>query len=444
MRRLIFSLILFAWLVVPLNILAQSQGDVEARRAQLQAELEAEERAIAVQTKLLQAKQHNTATVAGEVELLQSQINRAKKSIEAKKLAIVNLQADIARREDKIETLAAKIKRQQESLAELLRQTRDVDSLSFVEVMFQEESLTDVFRNVSSFEPLQEALERSFATMRSVQAEAHQEKLALEEKKDAETDNKQVIEREKKLIEKRESERKIVLAINKKEEAAYQKILDERRRRAAQIRSALFALRDTAAIPFGRALEYATAASQKTGVRPAFLLAILTQESNLGENVGTCNRPGDPPKRRWRAIMPGPGDKSKRNDEAAYLRITAALGLDPEAMPLSCPWQGGWGGAMGPAQFIPTTWEKYATRVAQAVGHNPANPWEPEDAFIASAIYLADLGAGRGTYTAERTAALKYYAGSAWQNPKNAFYGNEVMSKAEDIQLNMIDPLQNS
>ena len=30
-------------------------------------------------------------------------------------------------------------------------------------------------------------------------------------------------------------------------------------------------------------------------MRPAFLLAILTQESDLGKNVGTCNRAGDPP-----------------------------------------------------------------------------------------------------------------------------------------------------
>jgi hypothetical protein len=35
-------------------------------------------------------------------------------------------------------------------------------------------------------------------------------------------------------------------------------------------------------------LQFATEASQKTGVRPAFLLGILTQESNLGKNVGSC------------------------------------------------------------------------------------------------------------------------------------------------------------
>lgn len=426
-------------------VLAQTVPDVDARRAQLQAELEAEERAIAAQTALLAAKQKDTATVAGEVNLLKSQIAQAQTDIKAKKVAIARLGDDINLRQDKIATLSAKIKADQLSLAELLRQKRDVEELSFVEIMLSDGQLSEIFRDVDDAVAIQEALAEKFKKMRATQVEAKQEQTVLEEKKNAELDAQQAIEQQKKVVEKREADKRVLLAINKNQERSYQKILDERKKRAAQIRTALFALRDTAAIPFGQALEYATTASKKTGVRPAFLLAILTQESNLGENIGTCNKPNDPPSRRWRAIMPGPGDQSKRNDEAAYLRITSALGLDPEAMPLSCPWQGGWGGAMGPSQFIPTTWESYATQILTALGNGKKypNPWEPEDAFMASAVYLGELGASRGIYSAERTAALKYYAGGAWSKAKNAFYGNQVMAKAQDIQLNMIDPLQN-
>ncbi len=61
---------------------------------------------------------------------------------------------------------------------------------------------------------------------------------------------------------------------------------------------------------------------------------------------------------------------------------------------------------------------------------------------MASGIYLSELGAGGGTYTTERTAALKYYAGGNWAAPANAFYGDGVMAKAKSIQENMIDPLQ--
>jgi hypothetical protein len=56
---------------------------------------------------------------------------------------------------------------------------------------------------------------------------------------------------------------------------------------------------------------------------------------------------------------------------------------------------------------------------------------------MATAQYLADLGAGTQGYTAEIRAACKYYGsgGSACS------YGQQVMSKAQNIQLNMIDPL---
>ncbi len=206
-------------------------------------------------------------------------------------------------------------------------------------------------------------------------------------------------------------------------------------------------MRDSAAIPFGTALDYANFASTKTGVRPAFILGILTQETNLGANIGTCNRVIDPIEKHWQAIMPGPTDiaagTSKRNDEAAYLRITSALGLNPDTMPLSCPWNNGWGGAMGPSQFIPTTWEAYSPALASLLGVSTPNPWSPKDAIMATAYYLKQLGASEQTFTAERTAALKYYAGGGWAKPGNAFYGDQVMAKTTNIQTNMIDPLQN-
>ena len=56
---------------------------------------------------------------------------------------------------------------------------------------------------------------------------------------------------------------------------------------------------------------------------------------------------------------------------------------------------------------------------------------------MASAIYLGELGASNGGYTAERTAALKYYAGSNWNKKANAFYGDGVMKKAVEIQANI-------
>ena len=189
---------------------------------------------------------------------------------------------------------------------------------------------------------------------------------------------------------------------------------------AAAIRSALFQLSGTTAIPFGVALEYANFASQKTGIRPAFLLGIIAEETNLGENIGKGN---------WLV------DMHPTRDRPVFEQITSKLGLDPNKMPVSKKAWYGWGGAMGPAQFIPSTWVLYESRVAQVLGKSVVSPWDPKDAFTASAILLTDNGAVNGNYASERLAALRYLAG--WKNATKsayAFYGDDVMGLASKFE----------
>ncbi|MFA6908970.1 MAG: lytic murein transglycosylase, partial [Patescibacteria group bacterium] len=117
-----------------------------------------------------------------------------------------------------------------------------------------------------------------------------------------------------------------------------------------------------------------------------------------------------------------------------FIAITKKLGLDPDKMPVSATPSYGWGGAMGPAQFLPATWLMYESQIAFHSGHSPPNPWNNTDAFFASALYLRDLGASAQNETAEWTAAMKYLAGSNWKKPSLRFYGDHVMEIASRIQ----------
>jgi len=226
-------------------------------------------------------------------------------------------------------------------------------------------------------------------------------------------------------------------------EQGYQVVLEDRQKRAAQIRAALFKLRDTEGVPFAKALEFANFAGSKTGVRPALILAILTQESDLGKNQGSCilssietgDGVGKNTGRFFDGIMKVP------RDTVPFLDITNRLGRDWKIQPVSCPAPGGYGGGMGPSQFIPSTWELFKGRIGKFVGvsADQANPWDPQHSFPATAIYLSDLGAVSGSYTSERNAACRYYSGRACDSkkPANTFYGNEVMKTAETIQANI-------
>ncbi len=408
---------------------------VAQREAELKAELANIEKEIAVQQTILKDKQRERTSIERDVAILTAQIDEAKLNIRAKTITISQLSKDIGVKSGVIDNLSDRIGKGRESLGKLLRESYKLGSASLAEVVLSNSNISEFFADLDSYDSIKNSLNIHVEAVKNAKAQTETERQALEDRKNKETDAQKAIEVEKRKVEKDEKEKNVLLGTAKNQEKQYQAIVDAREKQAAKIRSTLFSLRGTAAIPFGTALDYANMAFLKTGVRPAFLLAILTQESDLGQNVGTCNRPGDPESKSWRKVM------HPKRDAPVFVELMKELGFDPDTMPVSCPFQGGYGGAMGPSQFIPSTWKGYKTRIADALGKTVPNPWDPKDAFMASAIYLKDLGAATGGFSAEREAALRYYAGGNWYLAKNAFYGRQVMEKATNIQENMIDPL---
>jgi len=395
------------------NIVTNRRAELEGQLAELQKEIDA-------QQQILQNKQRESVSLERDIAILNAKIDSAKLSIKARALVIENLNQDIGNKEKTIDGLSAKIDRELASLADLLRKTRELDNFSIAEFALSGSDLSAFFEDLDAFQTIKASLAQSFDELRSTKITTEEEKGSLESKVKEENDLKKIQELEKKRIEQQEAEKKDILKISRGVESVYQKIIKDKEKSAAQIRAELFALRGSAAIPFEKAYEYATLVSQKTGVRAALILGIIAEESNLGENVGTGN---------WKVDMKAP------RDTVPFLDITSRLGLNPDAMPVSKkPWYG-YGGAMGPAQFIPSTWILYEDRIATATGHNPPNPWLPEDAFMATGLLMADNGADKKTYAAERLAALRYLAG--WTNANKsayAFYGNDVMDLAAKYQ----------
>lgn len=418
----------FSFLITP--VFAQSEE-------QLKEELAKTEQEIKEQEAILNKQKEKSNVILGEVNKLTTQIKTVQKNIDAKNSVIKEIGSDINIKDQTVSQLNNKLDRSTDVLAELVRAKNKIDDVSLFEIVTAYENISDFFVGIDSVSTIQKAVDDLLDQIRELRGLTEEEKQKLEAKKQREQDLKLKIETEKKQVAVKEAEQKNLLAASKAVEQTHEQELAAKRAKANAIRSALFKLRDAQGISFDDALKYANAASKATGVRTAFILAILKQESNLGTNVGTCNRVGDPEEKKWYNIMPGPNSGSWRDDQTIYLDIVKKLGRDPDTTPLSCPIGNGWGGAMGPSQFIPTTWKGYAGRVASALGVSAADPWNPQHAFMATAIYMSDLGAGAQTYTAEHTAALKYYAGGNWSLPQNQFYGNQVMGHAATFQENI-------
>jgi hypothetical protein len=445
-RYFISVTLIFSFFISVIPVQADQLQNAQADKARLEQELANLESEIAQKQKELENQKGQSVSLSRDITILTTQINKAKLDIKARNLTITKLGGEITHKNTVIRSLTEKIEMEKESLAQLIRKNREIDDVSLMELMLSKKSLSEAYGDVDNFASLNKSIKNSVNTIQGVRSETEVQKKSLEVKKNQEIDTKVALENAKKLVENSEAQKKQLLSISKNKETEYQKVLADKAKRRNEILAMLFDLRDTAAIPFGKALEYANYASGKTGVRPAFILAILTQESNLGTDQGSCyvtnfDTGAGVSSRSGKAFA---NVMKPTRDIGPFRDITSAVGRDPYKTLVSCPIGGyGYGGAMGPAQFIPSTWKLMNNRVASALGKTNADPWNPRDAFMASAIYLGDLGAKAGTYTSERTAACRYYGGGKSCTNITSPYGNSVMKKADNIQKNMIDVLQN-
>jgi membrane-bound lytic murein transglycosylase B len=322
-------------------------------------------------------------------------------------------------------------------LAQLLRNTDEFDGNNLVNLILSDESISAFYSDLESYDSIKQAVKNSVDIINGVKTETEVVKQNLEKQKNAQTDAQAVLESAQKTVAKSEADKQQLLNISKQKESAYKQLAAQKKAQADKIRSALFSLAGVSQkIEFGTALTYANEVESKLGVDPAFLLAIITQESNLGSNVGQCylTNPDTGAGVGKNTGTPFSNVMHPTRDVPVFLDITNGLGFNAFKTAVSCPIAGvgGYGGAMGPAQFIPSTWKLFATRLQAILGYE-ANPWSPRDAFMASGMYLSDLGAVGTSASAQNRAACKYYGTGG----SSCSYSRSVAKLKNSIQSNI-------
>lgn len=405
-------------------------------RAALEAELKNIEAQIQALSGELSTTEKQSATLAQTIERLKRERARLTLQIKATATQIEILGGEIGETTRDITNLEARAAAHEEQIGALLRTISEASDTPWFVTLIDEGGLGDAFLEFSSVQQLIARLESSARELAAFNEQLANRAAALEEKRGAEQNLLSIKTLQQNEVVRSAKEQRTLLDATKGKESEYRTLIADRKRRADEIRSRIYELLGIEErVSFGRAAELASWAGGQTGVRPALLLAVLTQESNLGKNVGTCNRAGDPPEKSWRVIM-----KPER-DHAPFLAVTGALGRDKDTTPVSCPMrdksgkQIGWGGAMGPAQFIPSTWVRHEGEIRGITGRQP-NPWDLRDAFLAAAILLKANGAGAQTADAEWAAAMRYFSGST--NPRFRFYGDSVLALATSYASDLV------
>jgi len=378
--------------------------------------------------------------LAKKIQSLNYQINQGSIMIKDLSGQIKGTEASISQTEVKIEDVKGQ-------LADLLQLRWEEDQKSNVEILLAEEKLSDFFNDLIALEVLNLKTQELLTNVKDLKVGLEAQKTKMDSEK-ADLEGLVIIQ----TMQKNES------AQGKKEqesllrftESEYQKYLEEKKETEEQlvkIGNLLFELLEVpeGGIKFEDAVRIAREISKQTGVRAAFSLAVLWQETKIGKTLGGCFlrdsqtgagvyiKTGNPAPKTMKpgrdvepflAIIKSLNDSAKLKTDAFHTPVSCCMIRDGSYY--------GWGGAMGPAQFIPSTLMLFKARIEEITGNRPASPWSVYDAFLANSLYLKGLGAGSQTYEKEIYAALKYFGcTSSWCR---TYYGQPVMRVAGCLQ----------
>jgi len=458
MRRILqISLIILTviWLTQPVFIHAQSSSSTvsssstqsganssstaptaaQLERAALEQQLTDLEKQIDANQQMVDQYKKQGTTLSGQIKSLNGQISQLNLKVKAVNLKLTQLNSQITNTQTQINQTENQIDQHKAAISESLRILYESDRETLVAILLSNNNLSDFFGSLNDITLVQSGLRTSLEEITKLRQQLLDQKQELSNEKTDNENFKAIQQAQQRTLQTTQTQKAALLKDTKGKETEFQKIVVQKKASAAQIRSRIFELLGGGELTFAKAYDYAKLAEGATGVRSALILAILDRESLLGKNVGRCS---------YKTAM------NPTRDIPYFLNLLTSLGIDPssQSVYVSCANQhGAYGGAMGPAQFIPSTWKLYSDAISKVTSNSPANPWNNSDAFAATGLYMGDLlnsksckdYANANTNVAsyqtlsERCAASKYYAGARWYDYR-FYYGQPVVDKANQFQ----------
>lgn len=376
-------------------------------------------------------------TLAKEIASLDKEISSAQDNLDITNQDIESIQAELSETRAYISMLEQTIKAQKVLIREYVSSLYVQKDVSLLEIILSQNQLSDLLGSVQKTGVMQDSITESITLIAAKEKEIVAENKHLFDKEEELISLKQSQEQQKSLLQQTQEDKETLLAQTKGQQSEYEALLKQSFATKQNLLNSVRLLGGADGRPGAISLEEAYALAVKNAarfgnkIRPEYMVGILKVESGLGANVG---RSFYKDSLSGCAARPGNNTRIKyQKEEETFERIVRDLGL-PLTQPVSgCPfpnYPSGTGGAMGPAQFMPTTWAGYENRLRQLKG-GPVSPWNIEDAMLAMGLKL--LGAVgeqsmAGNESLERRAALCYLGAGC--SAKNMWYADKVLNEA--------------
>lgn len=363
------------------------------------------------------SKGRQEETLQGDVTGLEKQIAKIELQIQETQLVIQSLNIEISGKETEIEAMQREVDAKEKILAQFLQELYERGETTTIEMALGSQTFSDYFSQADSLESFEERAREIYDQFVGLRDALKAERNGLIAKKEEQMSLRAMQNDQQNVLDLQKESKSFLLGRTRNEKQA----LAERMGKLQEQLNALQSLGEP--INIDAAIDAAKYASRLTSVAPEFLLGVLRVESGLGTNVGGGRYKTDMNPAQWET----------------FKKICKELGIDPDKTPVSrracyntdskdgC---GGWGGAMGPAQFMPSTWIGYKSKVEKITGFSPANPWMLKDSLVAMGLKLAAVdGVAAGDRKAWAKAAAMYLAGGNWEN--YSWYSDRVLSYAD-------------
>ncbi|NOQ67816.1 hypothetical protein GQ568_00050 [Patescibacteria group bacterium] len=408
--------------------------EVNNKKEELKEEIKKVEEEIKKVNSELKETQQKERTLKREISIYNNKIYKNELEVKETRLAIEESDMEMDEIKEKIEEGEIKKEAYRKNLKDLFKLLYVYEQNSILEILITEDNFSDFFNKVDAMKSVKNEVFETIVDLKDQKEELDLRSKELAEQQEEKGQLIQIRAYQNESLVELKNQNNELLDITKGEEKQFQQLLEENKNILPSLRAQLYDLQSLGQkIEIDDAFSAAKLIGSTIGVRPAYLLGILKVESNLGKNTGSGN---------WEEDMYGcymrlskiyssreaHYIKRAETEKGAFFSIVDRLNLDPMSVRVSKEPTYGCGGAMGPAQFIPSTWLAYESRVSGVTGHYPPNPWNLTDAMAAMAVKVSDIpGVIGGDYNSEYEAAGRYLGGRNWRTKGLFFYPNKVM-----------------